>query len=184
MIPLIGIIIVVLLGVAISVYVKQRGLTLEAIKGLPMTRLQKRAWLSLAIGLSLSAAIVALFAVQGFDAYDQDPTMQHTVLGLFLGTIMASLLTDPFGLPKRDGSEASDERDSLIMDRAPRVQAVAIILTLAAWLIFLTVHYHGASVVPKTFLYLIFFSALIAYTLGLSLGILMGYRKMGRYGEG
>jgi hypothetical protein len=30
----------------------------------------------------------------------------------------------------------------------------------------------------------IFFSALIAYTLGLSLGILMGSRKMARYGEG
>ena len=42
----------------------------------------------------------------------------------------------------------------------------------------------GAGAVPMVFVYLIFFSALIVYALGLSFGILLGYRKMARYGEG
>jgi len=96
---------------------------------------------------------------------------------------MTSLLIDPFSLPKRDGTDVSDERDLRVLDRAPRVQSVAMILTLAAWLTFLTLRYHGAGAVPMVFVYLIFFSSLIAYSLGLSLGVLMGYRKMARYGE-
>lgn len=110
--------------------------------------------------------------------------MQHTILGLFIGAIMASLLIDPFGLPRKDGSDVSDERDFRVVERAPRVQSVAMILTLAVWLVFLTLRYHDSGAIPMAFLYLIFFSALIAYTLGLSLGVLLGYRRMARFGEG
>jgi hypothetical protein len=183
-IPFIAVVVLALLALAIVVYVKQRGPALEAIDGLPKTRLQKCAWCSLGIGLVLVAAIVALIAARGIEAYDRDPSMQLTVLGLFIGAIMTSLLIDPFCLPKRDGSDVSDERDLQVLDRAPRVQSVAMILTLAAWLVFLTLRYHSAGAVPMVFVYLIFFSALIAYALGLSLGILLGYRKMARYGEG
>jgi hypothetical protein len=183
MIPFIAVAVLVLLALAVVVYLKQRGPALEAIDGLPMTRLQKCAWWSLTIGLVFAVAIVALFTVRGIEAYDRDPSMQLTVLGLFIGAIMTSLLIDPFSLPKRDGTDVSDERDLRVLDRAPRVQSVAMILTLAAWLTFLTLRYHGAGAVPMVFVYLIFFSSLIAYSLGLSLGVLMGYRKMARYGE-
>ena len=134
----------------------------------------------------LAAGIVALVASRGIEAYADDSSMQHTILGLFIGAgaIMASLLIDPFGLPRKDGSDVSDERDFRVVERAPRVQSVAVILTLAAWLTFLTLRYHGSSAVPMVFLYLLFCSALIAHTLGLSLGVLLGYRKMARYGEG
>ena len=183
-IPFIAVVVLALLAVAAVVYLKQRGPALDAIDGLPMTRLQNCAWWSLAIGLVLTTAIVALFAERGFEAYDHDPFMQRLVLGLFIGAVSAVLLIDPFGLPKRDGSDASDERDVQVLDRAPRVQSVAMILTLGAWLAFLTVRYHGAGAVPMVFIYLIFFSALIAYSLGLSFGILLGYRKMARYDQG
>ena len=184
MISFIAAIVLALLVVAVFHYVRQRGRALEAIDGLPMTRLQKRAWWSLAIGLALTTEIVAILAQRGIDAYDADPTLRLILLGLFIGAVSSVLLIDPFGLPRRDGSDASDERDVQVLDRAPRVQAVAVIVTHGAWLAFVTVRYHGSSAVPMVFLYFIFCSALIAYALGLSLGILLGYRKMARFAEG
>ena len=66
MISYIAVVVLALLVVAVVVYLRQRGPALEAIDGLPMTRLQKLAWASLGIGLVLTAAIVALFAARGF----------------------------------------------------------------------------------------------------------------------
>jgi hypothetical protein len=43
MIPIIAVAVLVLLALTAVVYVKRRGFALEAIDGLPMTRLQKRA---------------------------------------------------------------------------------------------------------------------------------------------
>ena len=43
MIPIIAVAVLVLLALTAVVYVKRRGSALEAIDGLPMTRLQKRA---------------------------------------------------------------------------------------------------------------------------------------------
>ena len=177
MISLVVAAVLVLLALTAVVYVKQRGPALEAVDGLPMTRLQKRAWGSLAIGLIFTAGIVAVIAARGFEACDTDPSTRLIVLGLFIGAVMAALLIDPFGLPQRDGSNASEERDVRALERAPRVQSVAMILTLAAWLTFLTLRFHNSKVVPMALLYLIFSSALIAYTLGLSLGVLLGYRR-------
>jgi hypothetical protein len=59
-----------------------------------------------------------------------------------------------------------------------------MILTLAVWMICLSLGYHDTGAIPMIFIYLIFFSALLANGLGLSLGIILGYRKMVRYGEG
>jgi len=184
MIYLIAVVVLVLFAVFCVVYAKQRSPTLKAIDGLPMTRLQRRAWWSLGIGLSFVAAIVGLIVARGVEAYAHEPSMQLTILLLFIGAVMASLLIDPFGLPRKDGSDGSDERDRRVLDRAPRAQSVVMILTLAAWLVYLTIRYRGSGEVPMVFLYLIFFSSLIAYSLGLALGVLLGYRKMARSEEG
>ena len=143
-----------------------------------MTRLQKRAWWSLGIRLALTAAILVIFSIRGIAAYNEDPSMQHLVLALFVGALLASLLVDPFSL------QGMDERDQLVVARAPRTQSVATLLTLAGWVTFLTISYRAAGAVPMVFLYLMFFSTLVANTLGLSGGILLGYRRMRRYGEG
>ena len=181
---LIAVVVLVLFAVSCVVWARQRGPELEAIDGLPMTRLQKRAWCSMGIGLSLVAAIGGLFVARGVEVYASDASMQLTVLVLSIGAVTASLLIDPFGRPRKDGSDGSDERDRRVLDRAPRAQAVLMILTLAAWLVCLTLRFRGAGGVPMVFLYVIFFSTLIAYSLGLSVGVLLGYRKMARSEEG
>ncbi|HJP31015.1 MAG TPA: hypothetical protein QGF95_10715 [Candidatus Latescibacteria bacterium] len=184
MIPYIGIGVLALGGLVLIYYIRHRGPTLEAIDGLPMTRLQRRAWWSLALSLVFTGALVLLFTTRGVQAYDSDSSLRFLVYGLFICPLLANLLIDPFGLPDRDGSGQSDERDVRVLERAPRVQSVAMILTLAVWMICLSLGYHDTGAIPMIFIYLIFFSALLANGLGLSLGIILGYRKMVRYGEG
>ncbi len=150
-----------------------------------MTPLQRRAWWSLGIGLALTVAVVTLIWVRGVVAYNEDPPMRLLVLALVVGAVSASLIVDPFGTPGRgDTPDSTDERDRLVVGRAPRAQSVATILTLAGWVTYLTIAYRGSGAVPIAFLHLILFSALIAYALGLSSGVLLGYRKMARHGEG
>ena len=67
------------------------------------------------------------------------------------------------------------------MDRAPRVQWLAVIFSLVAWTITLTEVYWEQGEIPVIFLYLIFISILIVSTLAQSIGILIGYWRMGRY---
>jgi hypothetical protein len=71
-----------------------------------------------------------------------------------------------------------DERDRLIMAKAPRVQWLAVIFTLVAWVIALTESYHDAGQIPVIFLYLIFMSILIVSSVAQSVGILIGYWRM------
>ena len=75
-----------------------------------------------------------------------------------------------------------DERDRLIMDRAPRVQWLAVVFSLVAWTIALTEIYWEQGQIPVVFLYLIFMSVLIVSTLAQSLGIIIGYWRMDRNG--
>jgi len=75
-----------------------------------------------------------------------------------------------------------DERDRLIVDRAPRIQWLAVVFTLVAWTIALTEIYHDTGLVPSVFLFVIFMSILIVSTLAQSLGILIGYWSMNRDG--
>jgi hypothetical protein len=70
-----------------------------------------------------------------------------------------------------------DERDKLILDKAPRFQWLAVIFSLVAWVIALSESYHDEGV-PVVFLYLIFMSVLIVSMIGQAIGILIGYRRM------
>ena len=183
MLGFIAVAVVVLFVLAVLSYLKLRGPALEPIEGLPMTPLQKKAWWSLGIGLALTVVIIFLLVSRGVPAYDGDPSLRLIVLGLFIGTLLASLLIDPFGLPGRSGSEA-DERDARVIERAPRVQTVAMMLTLAVWVTLLSVRFHETGLIPLIFVHLLFLSTMTANGLGLSVGILLGYRRMARYGEG
>ncbi|NQU31032.1 MAG: hypothetical protein HQ525_10235 [Anaerolineae bacterium] len=182
MLPFIALTAFALLVIALFIYVRRREPALGAIDSLPMTPLQKRAWWSLGIGVVLTVAIIVIFSIRGFAAYDEDPSMRLLVLALFLGALLTSLFLDSLGRGK--GLASMDERDQIVLQRAPRVQSVAMIITLAIWTAALTKVYHGEGVVPMIFLYMIFFSALIVNALAFSAGILLGYRRMARYGEG
>jgi len=140
-----------------------------------MAPLQKRALYSLVTGLVLACAIIVVFiAGGGITAFEKSPGFRTIVYILWIWVPLVYLVLVNVTLRK---PQQVDERDRLIMGRAPKVQWAAAIFSLAAWVIVLTEVYHDQGQVPLIFITLIFLSTLIIGTLALSLGIVMGYRR-------
>jgi len=144
-----------------------------------MAPLQKRALISLVIGLVFSAGLVALFTIKGVTALDENSGFRYIVYGLWIGVpLVYGLLTD---ITLRKPTQI-DERDRLILEKSTKAQLIAVLLSLAAWLIVLTEVYHESGQVPVIFITLIFISVLVVSTLAQSLGILLGYRRLDQNG--
>jgi hypothetical protein len=142
-----------------------------------MAPLQKRALYSLVIGLVLAIALIAVFIAKGdVTTFDEDPGFRLIVYALWIAAPLAYLII--VNLTPRKPSQI-DERDKLIMGKAPKTQLLAVIFSLAAWIIVLTEVYRDQGQVPVVFLTLIFISTLIVSTLAQSLGILIGYWRGG-----
>ena len=141
-----------------------------------MAPLQKRALVSLVLGLVLTTALVILFvAFGGVEAFAGDTTFRVILSALFVATIiLAGVLGTPWKARSGHGIDI-DERDLAIMQRAPQVQLLAVMLTLAGWVIGLTEHYWESGALPVVWPYLMMWSVLIASTLAQSLGVLIGY---------
>ena len=145
-----------------------------------MAPLQKRAWWGLGIGLAFAIALLVVFIVKGgVSSFDEDQGFRIIIDVLWVGGLIANLILVNLTLRKPG---MVDERDRLIMDRAPRIQWLAAVFTLVAWTIALTESYSETGQVPSVFLYLIFMSVLIVGTLAQSVGILVGYWRMERNG--
>ena len=137
-----------------------------------MAPLQKRAWYSLVIGVTLAIALIAVFIIKGdVTTFDEDLGFRLIVYALWVGVPLVSLITMKLTLRKR---EQVDERDKLAMERAPRVQFLAVLFSLVAWVIVLT-EVFGDQGVPVIYLTLILISTLIISTIAQSAGILIGY---------
>jgi len=148
------------------------------LAGMPMAAIQVRAWWSLLIGVAAVAAIAALIGTTGGPArfwIDDDIRLVGT--GAFILALVAHfvVLYLPLQRLRRDGG--LDERDRRIVDRAPAVQSLLIVLTIVAWAIGLAERFHDAGAVPLVFLNLITGSAILAHAIGMSAGILVGYRR-------
>ena len=113
----------------------------------------------------------------GVNAFNEDLGFRLIVDGLWIGGLVVYLILfrTIIGKPGK-----FDERDKLIMDRAPKVQWMAVIITLVVWVIALSEAYHDVGQVPVVFLFLIFMSSLIVSMIAQSIGILVGYRRMER----
>jgi len=149
-----------------------------------MAPLQKRALYGLILGIIWAVLLVSLFITKGgASAYSEDPTMRRTLIALLMGGAVAYLLlvSPRIGMFKK--KIVIDERDKVIMERAPRIQLVAMMMSLAIWSISLTEYYWTAGQLPVIFLYIILMSMLIVNVLSASLGILIGYWRMERAGE-
>jgi hypothetical protein len=143
-----------------------------------MAPMQKRAWWGLALGGAFAVAFAVVFAAMGgIEEFDRNAGFRLTIDALMLGALVVNLVV--VNIPIRNRGLA-DERDIAIFDRAPRVQWLAVIVTLVGWTIGLTEAYHGTRLVPSVWLYVVFMSVLIMGTLAQSLGILIGYRRMAR----
>jgi hypothetical protein len=145
-----------------------------------MAPLQKRAWWGLAIGLVFAIAFVLVFVLMGgIDTFDEDQGFRIIIDVLWVGGLVANLAIVNLALRKPG---MVDERDRMILDRAPRIQWLAVVFTLAAWVIALTEVYHETGQIPSVFMFVIFMSVLIVSTLAQSLGIIIGYWRANRYG--
>lgn len=145
-----------------------------------MAPLQKRAWLGLGIGVVTSAAILALLITKGATSWNEDQGMRLIVYALFFGGV--ALYGIVLFLTRRKPGQPEvimDERDRMIMSRAPLVQLSAVIVTLLIWTIALNEVYWDQGEIPIVFPTLMLFSILIVSMLAQAIGILIGYRRMG-----
>ena len=141
-----------------------------------MAPLQKRALYGLAFGVIWAIAIIVVFIVKGgVSTFPEDQGFRIIIDGLWVGgLIFYGILM----LTLRKQSQV-DERDRLILGRAPVVQLWAVIFSLVIWTIVLTESYWDQGI-PPIFMYLVFMSTLIVSAVAQSIGILIGYWRMGR----
>ena len=145
-----------------------------------MAPLQKRALYSFIIGLVITVALVAVLIAQGdITAFDSNLNLRLVLYAVLIGVPLVYLFLVNLSLRK---PTQLDERDRLIIEKASRMQWLAVIFTLVAWTVALTEIYRDEGQVPVVFLNLIFMSVLIVSTLAQSFGILLGYRGMNRNG--
>ena len=145
---------------------------------MPTTPLQRLAlWTLLAI-LVLTLAAAGVVAWHGPEvAWHSDP-VRLTATGLLLAALAVyAVYGARIGMWGARGDGTLDERDRAILASAPAGQAPAMLVTLAAWMIGLIETYHGAGAVPTVFLYLMFWSCLMASVVALPAGVLLGYRR-------
>jgi hypothetical protein len=143
-----------------------------------MTPQQRRAWYGLAIGIVWTLSMVALFVVRGATTFYEDTGMRLTAYAVFYGGVLAygAMMYITGRKMARDGV-IQDERDRLILRRVPVYQMLAVILTLAVWMIALTETYEEEGQIPIVFPNLIFFSAIVVNMVFASAGTLIAYWK-------
>ena len=143
-----------------------------------MAPLQKRSLLALFLEVIWALAIILVFVSQGGAAkFNTDANFRLIMDGLWVGGLI--LYWWLFSSIERR-LDQFDERDKMILERAAKVQWMAVILSLVAWVMGLSEHYHVQGQIPVIYLSLIFFSTLIVSTLAQSVGILFGYWRMNR----
>ena len=101
-----------------------------------MAPLQKRALYGLIFGIAWAVAIIVVFIMRGgVNAFNEDVGFRLIVDGLWIGGLVVYLVLFRTIIGKRG---KFDERDKLILDRAPRVQWMAVIVALVVWMITLS----------------------------------------------
>ena len=139
-----------------------------------MAPLQKRALYGLVLGgVWVIAIVVVLILNGGASTFDEDSGFTFILAGLFAGGLIANFL-----VMRKPGQ--LDERDKLIKVRAPKIQLWAVFIALVVWSHSLNQYYGDQGQIPVSFPYLILYSLFIVNVLAESLGILVGYWRMGR----
>ena len=145
-----------------------------------MAPLQRRALYTLVIGLAFAVAAVVAFLLAGdVTAFDRDASLRWITYAALVGVPLTYLILIDVSLRK---PTQLDERDRLVILRSSRVQWLAVVFSLAAWMIALTETYRVQGEIPVVFLSLILFSTLTISVLAQSLGILIAYWQMNRNG--
>ena len=141
-----------------------------------MAPLQKRALYGLAFGVVWTVTIIVVLIVKGgVSTFSEDQGFRLIIDGLWIGGLIFYAI---LMLTLRKQSHV-DERDRLILGRAPVVQLWAVIISIVIWTIVLTESFWDQGI-PPIFMYIVFMSTLIVSAVAQSIGILIGYWRMGR----
>jgi hypothetical protein len=144
-----------------------------------MAPLQKRAFYGIIFGVAWIIAMIVVFILKGgASVFNTDETFRLIMDSIWIGGLIVYLV---LLYPILGKTTLVDERDRLIYDRSPRIQWLAIIFTLVAWVIGLTERFHDQGV-PTVYLYLMFFTVLCVSSIAQCIGILFGYWRMNRHG--
>jgi len=134
-----------------------------------MTPLHRHAWWSLVLGLAVALVMVAVVSIEGPTSFDESARARLSVTALFVVALLAYAITLVMLL------RGADERDREIINRAPALQLIATLVTLALWAIVLSRVYDDDGSIPIVFPDLIFWSSFIVSVLARSIGVLLGY---------
>jgi len=146
---------------------------------LPATPMQRSAQWSLIVGLVFAAAAAFVLIGNGADTtYDDDKIRMLFTLLVLIAIVVPGVATIQLKGRAKTESASMDERDLTILEGAPAMQALATLVTLAVWVVGLGEQFRDAGAVPVFYLYLMFWSCLLMYVIGLPVGILVGYRRV------
>jgi hypothetical protein len=165
--------------IATRVALKSRPpLTLPPGERLPSTPLQRLARACLALGSLFAAAAAAVVVRVGPKTFYDDDRVRLFVTALMLASIaVLGFFGARVGQWLARGETVLDERDREIFGRAPAAQSLAVVVTLAVWIVALQETFLGTRLVPMVYLYLVFWSCVIVNLLALPIGVLLGYRR-------
>lgn len=144
----------------------------------PATLLQRRARVTLLTGLVLALAAGVVIVRGGVETFYEQEAVRIPVTLLLLAALVVFA---GFGMRAaawaRQPDGPLDERDLAILEKAPALEGLPMILTLVLWVVGLQQTYWEQGAVPLVYLYLIFWSVLLVKALALPVGVLVGYRR-------
>lgn len=141
----------------------------------PMQRIAQQSLMGASI---LAACAVFLVVMEGPASLQADRGIRLlTTLVAFAAYISATLPMMIATKRAAEGRLVIDERDQMIMARAPRTQSTVLLVLVAVGAIALTEAYWAAGAVPVIWVGILMWTSLIAYGLALPAGLLLGYRR-------
>lgn len=147
-------------------------------EAMPMTAVQRVVWQALfptLLFVFAAAATVGYYGVIGVWGNDEVRIVVTLLLLGALGGYTYYITRLRTWLIRDDGT--LDERDRAILAAAPAGQAPAMMVAMAAWMIYLVEAYHETHLVPSAYLYAMFWTLLMVSVIASLVGILIGYRR-------
>ena len=151
---------------------------------LPLTLLQRNAWLGVAVGVAAIGTIAALINTYGVAEYWNNDSFRLVIMALFISALVVCAVLLTASTAARRKSSRFDERDRQVLSQAGNYQIGFVLVSLAIWLVTLAERFHAEGAVPMVYLYLMFGSIVMISFIGQAAGILLGYWLGERFGQG
>lgn len=145
----------------------------------PRSPIEQRAWWGLIITLTTAIVLSWVLLAHGSTSFFINRGTRLLFLAISFGGMIAYLTMLLVTRQRVSRQEVlMDERDRMIIDKAPSVQLVAAFIALGTWTLVLTEVYWEEGQIPLLFADLILWSTFLVCVLARFVGILLGYRKL------